>query len=119
MHTLLPSRQATLKARRAHPDVIAGDRCVFLDDAGACDAYAARPIICRTHGPLVLTEEGARWCGLNFAELTDDEVVQRVPGAAVLDLTRVNTLLAVVAARHRAACGGPERKIQQRRNGHS
>jgi Fe-S-cluster containining protein len=28
----------------------AGDGCVFLDDDGRCVVYAARPLLCRTHG---------------------------------------------------------------------
>jgi hypothetical protein len=35
------------------------DRCAALDDGGRCLVYAARPIVCRSHGaPIRLPEEG-------------------------------------------------------------
>lgn len=107
--TLPPVDQARLAARRADPAVQAGTRCVFLDEAGACAVYAARPIICRTHGPAVRTPAGLSWCHLNFTGLTATEVASQVPAAGVLDLERLNALLAVVNARHLARVGGPER----------
>lgn len=60
------------RIRRAFPDVIASGRpgprggCAFLDAAGGCRVYAARPYVCRTQGlPL-------RW----YAEDDDDEIVE-------------------------------------------
>lgn len=59
-----------------------------------CLLYAARPIICRTHGlPILITEGEERRidvCPLNCREL------RQVPGEAVLDLERLNTLLVSV-----------------------
>lgn len=67
--------------------LLAGDRCLL---------YEARPIICRTHGlPILLTEEGERRidvCPRNC------QGVDHLPGEAVLDLERLNTLLAAVNA---------------------
>lgn len=69
------------------------DPCPLLAD-GACLLYAARPIICRTHGLPLLTEvEGARsvdFCPRNF------QGVERLPAAAVIDLERLNAALAAV-----------------------
>lgn len=63
-----------------------GDACVFLDGDGRCVVYAARPLLCRTHGlPLrttTTTEQAARSrrslrivddvsvCALNFTGRT-------------------------------------------------
>lgn len=107
IQTLAAERQAELRARRHDPPVVAGQRCVFLDADGSCAVYAARPIICRTHGPAVQTDRGTSWCHLNFVGLTEPEVAQ-VPG--VLDLTRLNTLLSVVNTRYQAHHPGPARQ---------
>lgn len=99
---LEPSRQAELRARRTDPAVQTGDRCVFLDADGACAVYAARPIICRTHGPAVTSAaSGMVWCALNFADLPAATVPASVSPGSVLDLDRINTLLSVVDTRYR------------------
>lgn len=36
--------------RRALADAGPGDRCAALDTAGRCKIYAARPLVCRSHG---------------------------------------------------------------------
>jgi Fe-S-cluster containining protein len=73
-----------------------GERCPLLDDH-RCLLYAARPIICRTHGlPIIYTEGNERkvdCCPLN---LNEDE--QPVSGSAVIDLDRLNALLVAVNA---------------------
>lgn len=100
---LEPASRAALRDRSAREDVRAGARCVFLDDDGGCAVYAARPIICRTHGPAVTSAaSGLVWCGLNFAELADDAVPAALPMGSVLDLDRINALLTIVDARYRA-----------------
>lgn len=104
-----PERVAPLAARREHPDVVAGARCVFLDDDGQCDVYPARPVLCRTHGPAVRSSEGLAWCGLNFVGLDAAGVEAAVAAEHVLDLERVNTLLAVVNQRFQAQTGAPLR----------
>ena len=59
-----------------------------------CLLYAARPIICRTHGlPLLTVRDRNRhvdFCPLNFQGL------RSLPGNAVIDLDRLNTALAAV-----------------------
>lgn len=94
------ARREALRARRDHPEVRAGRRCVFLDDDGGCAVYPARPVICRTHGPAVTSAaSGLVWCALNFEGLGPDEVAAAAPPGSVLDLDRLNALLAVVNAR--------------------
>lgn len=87
--------------------------CAFLDAQGACTIYAARPILCRTHGlPLKSKHsEGARGaltviddvsvCALNFTE--------RAPRAAeTLDADALLMLLVTVDRRFRARAGLPD-----------
>jgi hypothetical protein len=55
---------------------------------GACIAYQARPVICRTHGVLLLLDKGktvASSCGLNFAGRDP----AALPQACVLDTAAV------------------------------
>lgn len=108
--TLDADRQAELRARVASPEVHAGARCVFLDADGGCAVYPARPIICRTHGPAVTSaESGVVWCGLNFESVPDADVPVVAPAGSVLDLDRINALLAVVDARYRTHHPGEAR----------
>jgi uncharacterized protein len=69
--------------------------CPLLE-GGLCLLYDARPIICRTHGlPLLTQQEGnlsVDFCPLNFRGLPS------LPGKAVIDLERLNTALAAVNA---------------------
>jgi len=71
-----------------------GERCPLLEDH-RCLLYSARPIICRTHGfPIIYTEGRERkvdCCPLN---LVDGD--QSMPGSAIIDLDRLNTLLVAV-----------------------
>lgn len=106
---LLPDarRAAILSHVAAHAQ---GERCPLLDDHH-CLLYAARPIICRTHGlPIVYTEGSERksdCCPLN---LSDGD--QPLSGSAVIDLDRLNTLLVAVNAlylSHADVTGLPER----------
>ncbi len=72
-----------------------GEDCPLLAD-GQCLLYTARPIICRTHGlPILLLEGEERRidvCPRNCQGL------DHLPGEAVVDLERLNTLLAAVNA---------------------
>jgi len=51
--------------------------CPALDlDHGTCDLYEARPILCRTFGPPMRTEEGnLATCELCYIHATTDEIV--------------------------------------------
>ena len=79
------------RARRAAAD----DPCPLLE-AGACLLYAARPIICRTHGLPLLAGEGESrridYCPENFRG------IDTLPAGAVIDLDRLNTTLAAINA---------------------
>lgn len=99
--TLRAEQRAALAARREAPAVAAGERCVFLDDDGRCAVYAARPLICRTHGPALRLPDGAlAWCGLNFEGVPDEAVAELLPADAVLDVELVNRMLALINARY-------------------
>ncbi|MGB4598489.1 MAG: YkgJ family cysteine cluster protein [Trichlorobacter sp.] len=72
-----------------------GQACPLLKDQ-RCLLYEARPIICRTHGLPILLLEGEQRridvCPKNC------QGIDHLPGEAVLDLERLNTLLAAVNA---------------------
>lgn len=72
-----------------------GERCPLLHHH-RCLLYAARPIICRTHGlPILYREEDQRHvdcCPLNL------EQCESLPGSAVIDLDQLNTILVAINA---------------------
>lgn len=87
-----------------------GERCPLLEDH-RCLLYAARPIICRTHGlPIIFTDGTERkvdCCPLNLSEGD-----QPLSGSAVIDIDKLNTLLVAVNAlflSHADVSGLPER----------
>lgn len=82
----LPEKLREVVVQRARR----GSTCVFREPTtGKCDIYAARPLICRTHGLAVLVEGRVDACLLNYREGWPDR-------AHVLDLDRVNEPLALV-----------------------
>lgn len=70
-----------------------GERCPLLFQHH-CLLYEARPIICRTHGlPIIYTNNGQRnsdCCPLNMNDTGS------LSGSQVVDLDKLNTLLAAV-----------------------
>ncbi|UFS68837.1 YkgJ family cysteine cluster protein [Geomonas sp. RF6] len=104
LEELPPSQQEQIrelaKVSTAH------GRCPLLHD-GLCLLYEARPIICRTHGLPLLVKRGddseIDFCPENFAG------VESIPGSAVIDLERLNALLAAINALYLKGCPGPER----------
>jgi hypothetical protein len=82
-------RRVRERARTALPS----DPCPLLEQH-RCLLYAARPLICRTHGlPLLVNRDGRRqvdYCPLNF------KGVSSLPGSAVIDLDRLNETLVAV-----------------------
>lgn len=94
LEALPEARQAAI--RRHVAARAGGERCPLLEDQ-RCLLYAARPIICRTHGfPIVYTEGSERTvdcCPLNLGEAE-----QPLSGSAIIDLDRLNTLLVAVNA---------------------
>lgn len=90
-----------------------GGACAFLDDEGACSIYAARPVLCRTHGLALRSGEGrADEEGRGLRVLDDDvsacalNYAGRPPRPAeVLDATKLLMLLVTVDRRYRARVG--------------
>ncbi len=71
--------------------------CVFIE-AGQCEVYAARPIICRSQGlPLlsaeILSAQHLDWCPLNFEGFEPADF----DAGAILNLDTVNRLLAALS----------------------
>ena len=89
----LPGDAADTLRRRAARAPADGP-CPLLDGDGRCALYAARPIICRTQGlPLLIAADGdvqVAFCPLNKM---DDAPL---PAGAILDLERLNRILAAV-----------------------
>jgi len=82
--------------RRLAPRVVpnpAPDRCAALDAAGRCQIYAARPIVCRSHGVPIRIREGSlpvvQSCHRNFTHTTPDP-------DCVLDQTTLSTVLLAI-----------------------
>lgn len=89
----LPVEAADALRRRAARAPAAGP-CPLLDADGRCALYAVRPIICRTQGlPLLIatdTENQLAACPRN--EVSGEPL----PAEAVVDLERLNRILAAV-----------------------
>ena len=96
----LPDEEAA-RLRRQLAAADGGDRCPLLTD-DRCPLYAARPIICRTHGlPLLVEDEHGRRvdrCPLNFSGL------ETLPGTAVIQLETLNRALVTVNRHFLANC---------------
>ncbi len=103
--TIPAEKRARLAARPRRPG-----RCVALEDDGRCAIYAARPIVCRSHGLAIRMGPDVRSCHLNFTA--------RGPAAAdagcILDQTTLSTLLAAVDAAHAAETGRDVERVDLR-----
>lgn len=79
------------------------DRCAALDPAGRCLVYAARPVVCRSHGVPIRMRRGSlpvvQSCPRNFTHVTPD-------ADCILDQ---GTLSALVLAVDRAEGGDGSR----------
>ena len=79
------------RARKTSP----GDPCPLLEDQ-LCLLYSGRPVICRTHGLPILTDQDGQksvdFCPRNFRDVVS------LPGTAVIDLDRLNMTLAAINA---------------------
>ena len=94
--------EAAKRLEQANPH--SGKRCALLDEHGACVAYEARPLVCRSHGaPLQYKDPSGRGkddeqvrlrdvCPLNFRSTE----LASLPPDAVLNLDTLNTLLALL-----------------------
>lgn len=83
-----------------------GASCPALDAELRCEIYAARPVICRTHGLAIRYSDGGGKrnlpvldaCDLNFNEIALDDLDPQL----VLDQRTLSTMLAAI---NRAFCG--------------
>lgn len=105
---LSPGRRAELAARARGGDPGA---CPALDPDGRCAVYAARPLICRTHGLAIRFPPPAGSkalpvldaCPKNFV----GEDLAAVEASTVLDQGTLSTILAALDAAHADAEGRP------------
>jgi Fe-S-cluster containining protein len=96
-------------------------RCGFLGPEGECTVYAARPVICRTHGlPLAYRlyeyDEHGRavsgsaymdsWCDLNFTGLGDESAAAYFDGHGRINQARLNETLEELNRRFLASPDG-------------
>lgn len=97
----LPRNQMNHVRERAGNTAV-DDPCPLLEN-GLCVLYAARPVICRTHGlPILIIDGEAKrvdFCPHNFRG------VESLPGDAMIDLERLNTTLAAINALFITASG--------------
>jgi hypothetical protein len=68
-----------------------GDRCAALDAQGRCSIYAARPIVCRSHGAPIRSGSlpVIQSCHRNFTSVTPD-------ADCIVDQETLSTLLLAV-----------------------
>ncbi len=92
---------AQAKAREERQEILrtdphGGTRCGLLNARGACIAYEARPLVCRSHGvPLRIKEaatERLDVCPLNFP----GENLASLPASDSINLETLNTLLSLL-----------------------
>lgn len=102
--------EAAEALRRRLESAAGTEGCPLLTD-DRCPLYAARPVICRTHGLPLLVEDahGRRVdrCPLNFTGLAS------LPGAAIIDLEKLNQAL-ILANRHFLASCCPDDSLPER-----
>lgn len=107
--SLPAARAAHIRARAR--TATATSPCPLLENE-RCLLYAARPVICRTHGfPILTGGEGERqidFCPENFRGVTS------LPAGAVIDLELLNTTLAAINAVYLAASPGAGRPGRER-----
>ncbi len=116
--TLFPVEAAALQAaletlpaeaadaiRQHVADHAEGERCPLLSHH-CCLLYAARPIICRTHGlPITFSEDNEQrvdCCPLNLSES------ESLSGSSVIDLDRLNAVLVAVNALYLSQSDAPD-----------
>ena len=109
--SVLPVEAALIEALGARPPASArAGMCAFLDGAGACSVYEARPVLCRTHGLALKSDGASEQRGLRV--LADDVSAcelnyrARAPSPPeILDATKLMMLLVTVDRRYRASAG--------------
>ena len=78
---LAPDLRARIKDRAEH-----GQDCAALEADGRCAIYAARPIVCRSHGAPIRLGDRVEKCFKNFTARTPDP-------DCILDQQTLSTLL--------------------------
>ena len=101
----LPDEVRRRAAARASIDSL--DRCAALEADGRCAVYAARPLVCRSHGlPVRMASEH----GLPVVSACELNFTARGPAAAdpdcILDQTTLSLTLGAIARAHGAETGG-------------
>lgn len=87
----VPEPERSRIRQRARKATVDGP-CPLLDQ-GRCLLYEARPIICRTHGLPILTDENRLdFCPRNFRDVVS------LPGESIVKIERLNTALAGIDA---------------------
>jgi len=98
---LPPPARAELAGLAARPVDPAAVRCAALGDDDRCRIYAARPVVCRSHGAPIRLGGEVTACHRNFTA--------RGPSAAdpdcILDQTTLSALVLAVDQDHRRAHG--------------
>jgi hypothetical protein len=95
------ARRAALaeRAEQGDPGV-----CPALDPDGGCAVYAARPLICRSHGLPIRFQPGVLdACPKNFV----GRDLASLPGDVVLDQTTLSTILGALDAARAGEAGRP------------
>jgi ABC-type amino acid transport substrate-binding protein len=93
-----------LAARAARP---APDRCPALEPDGGCAIYAARPLVCRSHGLPIRLRDGRGLPVVESCPLNWRAGAANAPPAAILDQETLSTVLLALDAAHAAAQGRP------------
>lgn len=74
----------------------APDRCAALDPTGRCMVYAARPIVCRSHGaPIRMTERSLPVIEACFRNFTREGPAAAAPDC-IADQTTLSTLVLAI-----------------------
>ena len=98
------SAEEAADIRRYVSEHASGERCPLLHHQ-RCLLYAARPIICRTHGlPILYTDNDQQHvdcCPLNMEQCED------LPGSVVIDIDRLNAVLVAVNALYLSQTDSP------------
>jgi len=85
-------------------------RCVALDEEGRCRIYAARPLVCRSHGvPIRRREPGLSLPVVDvcFKNFTGPGQLEAIPEADQLDQVTLSTMLAAIDAAFADDAGAP------------
>jgi Fe-S-cluster containining protein len=93
-----PQLRARIRDQADEPEH--ADRCALLVD-GRCSVYEQRPLICRSQGLPLLTEDKLDWCPLNFLH-------EKPPRESILSLVALNAPLSAIAA----AWSGDGRRVE-------